>query len=69
MSECMRWAHAADEAVEVVLNSPHDLNQLKARCEGWADGGDSPMGEEEVAKWRRYGELVYEEDAPFETYT
>jgi hypothetical protein len=55
--------------VEVVLNSPHDLSQLKARCEGWADGGDSPMGEEEVAKWRRYGELVYEEDAPFETYT
>jgi hypothetical protein len=27
------------------------------------------MGEEEIAKWRRYGELVYEEDAPFETYT
>ena len=69
VSECMRWAHAADEAVEVVLNSPHDLNQLTARCEGWAAGGDSPMGEEEVAKWRRYGELVYEEDAPFETYT
>ena len=37
--------------------------------QGWAAGGDSPMGEEEVAKWRRYGELVYEEDAPFETYT
>ena len=43
---------------------------LGAWCEDWAARGDGvAMGADEVAKWRRYGELVYEEDAPFETYT
>ena len=69
-AECMRWALAADDAVEVVLNSAPTTETLGAWCEDWAARGDGvAMGADEVAKWRRYGELVYEEDAPFETYT
>ena len=67
---CLRWALAADDAVEVVLNSAPTTETLGAWCEDWAARGDGvAMGADEVAKWRRYGELVYEEDAPFETYT
>lgn len=69
-AECMRWALAANDAVEVVLNSAPTTEELGAWCEDWAARGDGvAMSADEVAKWRRYGELVYEEDAPFETYT
>ena len=48
---------------------PARFESIEGAVRGVGGRGDSPMGEEEVAKWRRYGELVYEEDAPFETYT
>ncbi len=68
VSDCMAWA-AHHDAVRVVLNAPADVATLEAWTSGLARrGGDAIlMGEEEVARWRRYGEMVYDEGAPFET--
>ena len=68
VSDCMAWA-AHHDAVRVVLNAPADVATLEAWTSGLARrGGDATlMGEEEVARWRRYGEMVYDEGAPFET--
>jgi hypothetical protein len=51
----------------VVLNAPADVATLEAWTSGLARRGGDAMGEEEVARWRRYGEMVYDEGAPFET--
>ena len=47
--------------------SPLDVATLEAWTSGLARRGGDAMGEEEVARWRRYGEMVYDEGAPFET--
>ena len=66
VSDCMAWA-AHHDAVRVVLNAPADVATLEAWTSGLARRGGDAMGEEEVARWRRYGEMVYDEGAPFET--
>jgi hypothetical protein len=66
VSDCMAWA-AHHDAVEVVLNAPADVATLEAWTSGLARRGGDAMGEEEVARWRRYGEMVYDEGAAFET--
>ena len=69
-AECMRWALAADDAVEVVLNSAPTTGDARGVVRGLGGSrGRGRDGRGRGGKWRRYGELVYEEDAPFETYT
>ena len=59
---CMSWA-AAHPAVQVVLNSAPDVAYLRE----WADELSDAAHVCDVEKWRAYGELVYDENAAFET--
>ena len=52
--------------MNVVLNSPHDVEQLHAWVEGAAAAGGSEMSAAEVERWRGFGRLVYDEGAAFE---
>lgn len=65
-AECMAWA-AGHDATQVVLNSPHSLDQLRGWVEGLARVGAGGMDQDARETWREYGELVYEEGADFET--
>lgn len=66
VADCMRFA-AHPDAVKVVLNSPHNLEQLDAWVGGIASAGGQPMSAVEVERWREYGQLIYDEGAAFES--
>ena len=66
VADCMRFA-AHPKAVGLVLNSPHNVDQLDAWVRGIAEAGGEGMTAAEVKRWREYGKMVYDEGAAFES--
>ena len=63
---CMRWA-SSHPAVHVVLSAAPTLEYLKDWTDEMSDDGEEEMREEELERWKAYGDFVYDESAPFET--
>ena len=62
VADCLRFA-SQPGAVQVVLNSTHDMDKLREWTEGVADAGARPMTAAEVARWTAYGELFHSTNA------
>ena len=55
------------KAVHVVVNSPTTVAQLTTWVDALSVTQKKGMPLTEIEKWNKYGDLVYEEDAAFET--
>lgn len=66
VAQCMDFC-ASHPAVHVVVNSPTTVAQLTTWVDALSVTQKKGMPLTEIEKWNKYGDLVYEEDATFET--